>query len=167
MAVQITATPDGLPRLRHALIALRLVGAAPRPLWKALAAYGESSTRLRFRKQVDPDGRPWKPSMRATQGSGRTLVDKARLLRSITHNADNNGGEWGTNVAYAAIHQFGGTIKAKGRALRFQIPGGGFVTTKRVTMPARAFFGVNAEDGREMLALTGEVLDQVQRARKG
>ena len=164
MAVQIVANADGLDRLQYALIALRIVGQAPRPLWRALASYGESSTRLRFRNQLDPDGRRWVPSMRArTQGNGRTLVDKARLLRSITHNATNDGGEWGTNVVYAAIHQFGGVIKARGRALRFAIPGVGFVTTKRVTMPARPFLGVNAQDGREMLTITRDVLDQVQR----
>jgi len=166
MTVQIVATPDGLQGLIRPLMALRILGASPRPMWEALANYGESSTRLRFRNQVDPDRRRWIPSARAKAGaSNRTLIDSARLLRSISHNANNSGGEWGSNVKYAAIHQAGGVIKAKGRALRFAIPGVGFVLTKKVTIPARPYLGVNEEDGREMLAIAGDVLDMVQRAR--
>ena len=163
MTVQIAADVEGLDFLGRALGRMAALGAAPRPLWKALATYGENSTRLRFRNQAGPSGQRWKPSARAQASGGKTLVQSSRLLRSITSRADNSGGEWGTNSKYAAIHQFGGVIRAKGRALRFKIPGVGFVTTKKVTMPARPFVGVNEQDGQEMLILAGEVLDQVQR----
>ncbi len=163
--VRIIATPEGLDQLNIALGRLVALGVRPRPLWQAVAQYGESSTRLRFRKQIGPDGARWKPSHRAmASGPGRTLIKTSRLLRSITNRADDSGAEWGTNVIYARPQQFGAVIKAKGKALRFRVPGGGFVTVKKVTLPARPFLGVNEEDGREIVALAGDVLDEVQRA---
>ena len=45
----------------------------------------------------------------------------------------------GTNVIYAAIHEFGGTIKAKNaKALQFEIDGE-FVTVKSVYIPPRPY----------------------------
>lgn len=163
--VKITATADGLQGLDAALGRMVALGADPRPMWQAIGNYGENSTRLRFSKQIGPDGQRWKPSARARATGGKTLVASARLLRSITHRADNRGAEWGTNVKYAGIHQTGGEIKAKGRALRFRVPGGGFVTVKKVTMPERPSFGVNAEDGREILALAHDAVDLAARNR--
>ena len=45
--------------------------------------------------------------------------------------------------------------------------GGGFVTVKKVTLPPRPFVGVNADDGREMLALTNNAIDLAARNRGG
>ncbi len=58
-------------------------------------------------------GRPtkWKPSKRATQTGGKTLIKTARLLRSITKKVIGKVLYVGTNVKYAAIHHFGGKIK--------------------------------------------------------
>lgn len=164
--IVIEAYTNGLEALGSALGRMAALGQRPRPIWDAIGQYGESSTRARFKNQVDPERKPWVPSIRARVSGGQTLVHKARLLRSITHNADNSGTAWGTNVMYAGVHQFGAVIKAKSAsALRFRLPGGGFVTVKKVTIPARAFIGVNAEDGREMLALANEAIDQAARNR--
>lgn len=166
MSVLIDARADGLEGLNAALARMVALGQRPRPIWEAIGQYGESSTRLRFKHQAGPDGRRWVPSIRARETGGQTLVLKARLLRSITHNADNRGTSWGTNVIYAAPHQFGAVIKARSAAaLRFRLPGGGFVTVKKVTIPARPFVGVNAEDGREILALAHDAVDHVARNR--
>ena len=168
MTVLIDARADGLEGLQAGLARMATLGQRPRPIWDAIGNYGESSTRARFKKQAGPEGQRWKPSRRAQLVGGQTLVLKARLLRSITHKADNSGASWGTNVIYAGIHQFGGTIKAKGGgALRFRTPGGGFVTVKKVTIPARPFIGVNADDGREMLALTNDAITLAARNRGG
>jgi phage virion morphogenesis protein len=51
-----------------------------------------------------PDGSAWKPSLRG----GQTLVNSSRLRRSIHPRVGKNSVEVGTNVVYAAIHQFGG-----------------------------------------------------------
>ena len=164
--IVIEAYSNGVEALDGALSRMVALGLRPRPIWQAIGQYGESSTRMRFRNQVGPDRRRWVPSIRARQVGGQTLVQKARLMRSITHNADNNGAEWGTNVVYAGVHQFGAVIRAKSAgALRFRLPGGGFVTVKKVVIPARPFLGVNAEDGREMLSLAHDAVDIA--ARKG
>lgn len=152
VGITVDAATIGLDALQTGLQRMAALGEKPRPIWDAIGNYGESSTRLRFKRQQDPDGKRWLPSIRAqASGPGRTLIYKARLLRSITHRASNSGTSWGTNVIYAGIHQFGGTIKAKGGgALRFRIPGGGFATVKAVKMPQRAFLGVNADDAKEI-----------------
>lgn len=162
----IESYANGLEALGGALSRMAAQGQHPRPIWDAIGQYGESSTRMRFKNQAGPDRKRWVPSIRARQLGGQTLVQKARLLRSLSHNADNNGTSWGTNVIYAGVHQFGAVIKAKSAgALRFRMPGGGFVTVKQVTIPARPYLGVNAEDGREMLALAHDAVDLA--ARKG
>lgn len=165
--IVVEAYSNGVEALDGALARMAAQGQSPRPIWEAIGQYGESSTRLRFKNQAGPDRRRWVPSIRAqVSGPGRTLIHKARLLRSISHRADNNGAEWGTNVIHAGVHQFGAVIKAKSAgALRFRLPGGGFATVKQVTIPARPYLGVNAEDGREMLALGHDAVDLA--ARKG
>ena len=53
---------------------------------------------------------PWKPSERAIEQHGQTLVDTRRLEKSISMKVYNNRVWVGTNLIYAAIHHFGGTI---------------------------------------------------------
>lgn len=159
VGIVIETSTTGLEALGSALSRMTGLGLRPRPIWEAIGQYGESSTRLRFARQVDPDRRRWVPSIRARVSGGQTLVHKARLLRSITHNSDNNGTAWGTNVIYARTLNDGAVIKPKNAsALRFRIPGGGFVTVKKVTIPRRQFVGVNEDDGREIVSLAGEVV---------
>lgn len=63
-----------------------------------------------FERGEDPYGRPWK---RAGRG-GQTLRDTGRLLSSIAPSwITHSGFRLSTNVKYAAIHQYGGIIKAK------------------------------------------------------
>lgn len=54
-------------------------------------------------------GRPekWPESNRAILQDGQTLVDTGRLRTSINYQAGRDRVEVGTNVVYAAIHQFG------------------------------------------------------------
>jgi phage virion morphogenesis protein len=166
--IVIEAYTNGLEALDGALARMAALGQRPRPIWEAIGQYGESSTRMRFKSQAGPDRKRWVPSIRAREVGGQTLVQKARLLRSIAHSSDNNGASWGTNVIYAGVHQFGAVIKAKSAgALRFRLPGGRFVTVKQVTIPARPYLGVNAEDGREMLAAANEAVDVAARNPRG
>lgn len=99
---------------------------------------------LNFRNSKSPTGESWKPlspltiSMRRG-GSSKPLIDRGTLRRSINGKATNTQAIAGTNLNYAAIHQFGGTIRPRtGRALRF----GGNIRT-RVVIPARPYLGVN------------------------
>lgn len=66
---------------------------------------------------------------------GRVLIRKGRLMKSIKYKAYTDRVEVGTNVIYAAIHQFGGKAGRKSR---------------RVQIPARPYLMVQDEDWPEM-----------------
>lgn len=117
-----------------------------------LAAYGVSSTEERFETQTAPDGRTWKPSIRAKEEGGLTLVKTPRLAVSFSPAATKDAAVWGTNVLYAAAHQFGVVIRAKNKpSLFFTLATGAKVAVKSVTLPARPFLGVSDYD-RQRLA---------------
>jgi len=156
----------------------RLAGAMAdtSPIMADIAALGESTTRLRFRTQTGPDGKPWKPSLRAQITGGRTLTQDGHLAASISSRSGRDWAEWGANRIYAAIHQFGGVIRARNakalrfalagggfataaihqfggvirarnaKALRFALAGGGFATVQSVKIPARPFLGLSTDD---------------------
>jgi phage virion morphogenesis protein len=146
-------------------VELAIAGLASRlrnlhPLMLTVGAYVESSTRERFETNIGPSGERWKPSLAAKLRGGPTLVEYGRLRGSITHVAGETEVEVGTNVIYAGPHQFGATIvPKKAKALRFRLPGGGFVTARKVTLPARPFLGLSVIDRAEIVALAGEHLD--------
>lgn len=194
--VLVEQTIVGAEALAAALKRMQALGESPRPIWDAVGQYGETSTRLRFKSQAGPDGARWTPSKRAQKTGGQTLVLKARLLRSITHRATNSGAEWGSNVIYAGIHQFGGKINklAFSSWLRLRTGRGGALlrqkdhahlavfakathknaVTKRftvgahaITMPARPYLGVNEQDGREILQVANDAVDQAAKNRGG
>lgn len=134
-----------------------------RGLMDAIGAALVASTQHRFETETDPDGNPWPASLRALAEGGRTLTDTARLVSSLTHEASESSVAVGTNVVYAAIHQTGGVIRARtGAGLRFRGPGnGGWVTKQSVTIPRRAFLGVDAEDESEIRALCADWLGAI------
>lgn len=113
---------------------------------------GETQTQQRFQNQAGPDGTPWLQSLRAKLVSGQTLIHTNRLASSFTSSATDRAVEWGTNVIYAGIHQFGGTIKPKSKkALKFRGANGIFHMVKQVEMPARPFLGVTENNQREFV----------------
>lgn len=153
MAVSIRIDSN-LPLVQKVFAGMHKLAGNPQPLLQAIAMLGESSTRARFRSQTGPDGQSWQPSLRAQMTGGKTLTKDGHLGDSISSTADSYTAQWGTNRIYAAIHQFGGTIKAKGSGgLRFNIPGFGWVNKRQVTIPARPFLGVSAEDEQDILEL--------------
>lgn len=119
-----------------------------------LGEYLESATIERFTREEAPDGQAWSESIRAREEGGKTLSDQGLLKGSITHNVRGDTIEVGTNLIYAGVHQFGATIRPKkGQYLKFFLPGG-LVFAKEVTIPARPYLGISAEDQTELLALT-------------
>ena len=130
----------------------------------AVAEGLRTSTLERFRAEESPEGTKWKPSVRAQQKGGKTLTDSAVLKNSIKAEADSSGAAVGTNLVYAATHQFGAdrTIRAKNsRYLRFQI-GGRWVSVPsvRVSIPARPFLGISREDEEEIREILEEALKE-------
>lgn len=130
---------------------LHAFGEDQSPAMRDIAAVGESSTRLRFRTQIGPDGQRWQPSLRVQLHGGRTLTQAGHLSGSVSSGYGPDFAEWGENRVYAAIHQFGGVIRAKHGALRFRLANGAFVATRQVTMPARPSLGVSDDDAADIL----------------
>ena len=121
----------------------------------AIAEGLRTSTVERFSSEKSPEGSKWKPSIRATRQGGKTLTKSQ---------ADGTGAAVGTNLVYAATHQFGDerTIRAKkGRYLRFQI-GDRWVSipSVRVNIPSRPFLGISKEDEEEIKAILDEVFEE-------
>jgi len=131
---------DGVAR--QALRALRQKAQNLRPVFDEIGGAMTTSTVLRFSRGIGPDGSPWLPSQRALRQGGQTLVDKAHLRSSITHVAGASFVDIGTNIIYAAIHQFGGKT---GRNLAAQ-------------MPARPYLGLSSNDNREIVEIVEDHL---------
>lgn len=148
-------------RIRAELLRLLAFGRNQAPAMREIATLGEGSTRLRFRTETGPDGRRWKPSLRAQIHGGRTLTKDGHLAGSVSSGYGKDFAEWGLNRIYAAIHQFGGEIRAKGAgALRFKLASGAFATVQKVLIPARPSLGVSDDDA-------GDILNILQRRIEG
>lgn len=132
--------------------------ANPTPLYDDIGGMLVASTQDRFERETGPDGSPWPQSLRAKFEGGKTLSDTRRLFNSMTHEASADGVSVGTNVIYAAIHQMGGVIRAKtSGGLKFRgIGNGGWVTKQSVTIPARPFLGLDADDEKEIANIAGD-----------
>ncbi len=155
-------TLDGIVRAQRTMVELLDRTGDLEPLMARIGAYGEESTVNRFETQRGPDGDPWEPSLRAKATGGQTLVDSGRLRQSMTWNAGRDSAEWGTNLIYAAAHQDGATISAKGDGrLGFVIPGIGFRAPKEVVIPARPILGVDADDEDEIDAIVHDYIAEV------
>lgn len=122
----------------------------PKGLMPRLGEYLMRSTEQRFKSQTAPDGTPWQalnPDYAEAKkyNKGKILTLRGYLRRYIHYQIpDANTVEVGSNLKYAAIHQFGGTIRPKaGKALSF---GGRFV--RSVTIPARPYLGISVQDDK-------------------
>lgn len=149
-------------KLEGSEAALRKLGAAAErleyatPLFDLVGAMLVTSTRDRFERETDPEGTPWPSSIRVQLEGGKTLFDSGHLANSFSHEPSNSGVEVGTNVLYAAIQQFGGVIRpVSADALHFSI-GGRDVFVKEVTIPRRAFLGLEAADEEAIEEIAGD-----------
>ncbi|MBL8500027.1 MAG: phage virion morphogenesis protein [Nitrosomonas sp.] len=133
-------------------------GQSPRDVMQEIAVYGENSTQRRFDDSKGPDGAAWKPSWRAMDKGGKTLIDSGRL-KEINSDSGDDFAEWGSNVIYAAIHQFGGEIRPKSKkALFFRTPSGSGRSMKKVTIPARPYLGINQQDEENIIDIVNRHL---------
>ena len=146
----VTFTPGSRLRFDRLLEALR----SPAPIFDEIGARLVTRTQIRFEQGIAPSGERWPVSARAERQGGQTLVDSARLKNSIEHRADNSGVEVGTNVIYAAAHQFG--AKTRPRTIRPRLkealffPGAAHPVKKvehpGSNIPARPFLGLAPTD---------------------
>jgi phage gpG-like protein len=151
-----------------ALDRLAALGVAPEGLLTILGDYGRDSTRRRWLTQSAPDGTPW-----AGLSAGYALLKPANkgilylsgaLENSQTYLVGINAVSWGSRMPYAAVHQFGATIKPKtAKALVFRLGVGGMheVFAQSVTIPARPYLGISAEDALEIPELARDYMQRV------
>lgn len=130
----------------------------------AIAEGLRTSTIERFQAQETSEGTKWEPSVRARESGGKTLIRTSALRTSIKSEANSTGLAVGTNLIYAATHQFGDerTIRAKhGKYLRFKI-GDRFVSkpSVRVTIPARPFLGISERDDEEIKEILEDIVKE-------
>lgn len=98
-------------------------------------------------EKTAPDGKAWKRNSEGTP----TLYREGHLARSIDWVVQGLQVAVGSALIYAPIHQYGGTIAPKtADALAFMI-GNRFVMTQKVTMPARPYLGVSADNAADIL----------------
>ena len=83
----------------------------------------------------------WSPGYAKTRHRGQRLLDATgALINSMTAFADRQTAGWGTNVIYAATHQFGDPDR---------------------NIPARPFLGVSDDNAREFLDITEQWIDRM------
>lgn len=131
----------------------------PAPLFDIIGALLVTSTQDRFERETDPEGNPWPVSLRVQFEGGSILRDSGLLFQSMAHEASDQGVAVGTDVHYAATHQLGPTTirPVTARALAFEV-GGQSVFAQEVTIPRRAFLGLDDADEE---AIEGAVSDYV------
>lgn len=131
----------------------------------AMAEGLRTSTVERFEEEESPEGKPWKPSIRASEeNGGKTLTQTGKLKSSIRKRVSGSGLAVGTNDIRAATHQFGDTrtIRAKNQKyLRFQV-GGQWrrAASVRITIPPRPFLGISEADEQEIKETLEEILEE-------
>jgi len=142
VSLPVTVDQVALADIGKRLYRLRGRIADMTPVYDEIGGSLVTSTLHRFEKGVDPEGSPWRPSIRALQTNGQTLVDTGHMRQSVTHRAERDKVTVGTNRVYAAIHQFGGKAGRGGSA----------------TIPARPFIGMSKDDATETRAILGDWL---------
>lgn len=152
--VSIRVDMSGLGRASRAFNELLARAEPTEPMMDEIGSMLVASTQARFESGRGPGGEPWKDTHRG----GQILTDSGRLRDSITHQASGAEVRVGSNVIYAAVHQFGATIKPKSaRALAFNI-GSQLIFARQVTIPARPYLGVDAGDEAEIGAIVEDYL---------
>lgn len=161
---------------QEALNKLLAVVGDVKPTLLSIGEYLMISHRQRFDNQTSPDGTPWAPlSPRylkvKKRNKNKILVLDDNLNKSLRPQVYDNELLFGTNLPYAAIHQFGGErdVSARMRTLYFKRNNEGGVGNKfvrknksdfaqdvqvgayKIKMPARPFLGTSDADNEEIL----------------
>lgn len=152
---------------RHWFNHLSIVMADTTPVMRAIGVGLVENTHTRFERAVSPEGTPWAPLLPAyaavKKGAGilRESAMRGGLMGSITYRASRESVEIGTNKIYAAVHQFGATIRpVKARHLIFRLASG-MVHAEEVTIPARPYIGISREDEQLILETIVDAFDRV------
>lgn len=158
------------PQDQTANQAMARLAAQPSLVQPALKNIGVAlvrSTRQRFADQKDPQGQPWKPlnpEYAKAKGGGKILQKlgmRGGLLGSIVWQLEGSTLQIGTNKIQAAVHQFGAVILPRNApALVFRI-GKKLIFAAEVTIPARPYLGISADDRTEIAEIVEDHVNQV------
>ncbi|WP_304635532.1 phage virion morphogenesis protein [Pseudoalteromonas sp.] len=101
-----------------------------------------------FDEQRSPDGDPWQSL--SPEYAKRKKKNKDKVLRlndilrdTLAYNIGSDSLEFGSNLEYAAIHQFGGISD---------------MSPRLAAIPARPFLGLSTEDEQEVIEILGGFL---------
>ena len=101
-----------LPTLRE--LAVQVTKPRLEIVLRAGAIMAASDVRNNFAKSVSPEGVPWRrlayPRINS-KGDDKPLRDTGILMASVYGRSDGNSITVGTNLIYAALHQFGGVVR--------------------------------------------------------
>ncbi|SIQ24053.1 phage virion morphogenesis (putative tail completion) protein [Rhizobium sp. RU35A] len=120
-----------------------------RPIMAAIGNELVASTHMRFVTQTDPQGNAWhalNTEYAKGKRNSRILTESGRLRDSINAQAGQDVVVVGTNVIYARPHQLGAEIKPVSASHLFFKINGSPVIADSVTLPARPFLGISADD---------------------
>lgn len=151
------------------------------PLMREMAAAMGDAVEENFARQGRPEWMGWSPAYARRRRGGKILQKSGRLAASITQYSDNDEAAVGTNVKYAAIHQFGGEIsiaprsqQAYYRRNRDGSVGNRFVKKSRsdfsqwntigaykIRMPARPYLHLAEEDVSRMEKTAEDYLKRI------
>jgi phage virion morphogenesis protein len=144
------------------------------PAMKNIGEYLVQATEQRFDSETGPDGQKWQEvsvATRARKKHPKVLTESHRLRRSIHPEADKDSVTVGTNVPYAAIHQFGfsGQVNmpahdrliktAFGKELKHPVWARIEPYKLQQNLPARPFLGISEADKEEILAIIEDHID--------
>ena len=118
--MKIHVEVEGLKELQKSLQELSGNLQNMQKFWHQIGEYMKKRTINEcFEKEKSPEGTPWKPlsqsrvkqrMKRHKTGNMKILQDTGELRRSISYRAFNKYVIIGSNLKYARIHQFGGTM---------------------------------------------------------
>lgn len=143
---------------------------------KAIAAGLVEETQHRFDRGIGPTGTAWAalhPAYAAIKRGPGILREAGMLQRSITSHVSGSRVVVGSNLVYAAVHQFGATIRPRSaKALVFRLgmtgPRGGrssgIVRASAVTIPARPYLGFGRDDRQMVMDVLQDAVTRALRA---
>ncbi len=134
-----------------------------RPVMAAIGTELVASTHMRFVTQTDPDGQAWQ-ALNSEYAEGkrnsRILTESGRLRDSINSRPSNDQVLVGTNVIYAAVHQFGAVIQPRSASHLYFRMGGNLIVANKVTLPARPFLGISSDDQTAIAEIVFDFVDR-------
>ncbi|MGC8341842.1 phage virion morphogenesis protein [Pantoea ananatis] len=153
------------------------------PLMKKLAHSMWDAVEENFAQQGRPAWMGWSPKYARRRGPGQILQLSGRLASSVMPYSDNDSATVGTNVAYAAIHNFGGVINIPARSQQayYRVSKSGerdnrfskkskanysewhTIPAYQIKMPRREFLRLNESDVAEMEKVAENYFSQIYR----